>query len=91
MNKLLNSYRKYVVNYEIKPVRPSDKAKILFGYNISKVYQILTDLGIEQKNIDAIKSVADGNTYVEVSKQFNCSADTIRNWINRAYSKVLNS
>lgn len=88
-NSKLAKYKEYVVNYPIKPVRPSDKAKILISYDIKIAYDILSQCGITENKIEAIKLVASGLSYLEVSKQFNCSADTIRDWINKAYKEVL--
>lgn len=88
-NSKLAKYKEYVVNYSIKPVRPSDKAKILLSYDIKIACDVLSRCGITENQIAAIKLVAVGLSYLEVSKRFNCSADTIRDWINKAYKEVL--
>lgn len=88
-NSKLVKYKEYVVNYPIKPVRPSDKAKILLGYDIKVACDVLYQCGITENQIAAIKLIAIGLSYLEVSKRFNCSADTIRDWINKAYKEVL--
>lgn len=88
-NSKLAKYKEYVVNYPIKPVRPSDKVKILISYDIKVACDVLSQCGMTENQIAAIKLVANGLSYLEVSKRFNCSADTIRDWINKAYKEVL--
>lgn len=86
--RYLKEFNQYLQKNQIKPVKPSDRAKILFGFGEKRMCYILTSIGVEEKKINAIKMVANGNSYVEVSRVFNCSADTIRRWINKTYTEV---
>lgn len=81
-------FKQYLQKNEVKPVKPSDRAKILFGFGEKRMLYILNSLGVEEKKINAIKMVSDGNSYLEVSKIYNCSAETIRSWINKTYKEV---
>lgn len=88
--KYFNEFRSYLREVDIKPIRPSDRAKILFGFNNKKIKYILTNLNISEDKQEAIKMVANGKSYIEVSRMYNCSPDTIRKWINKTYMEVCN-
>lgn len=85
----LEEFSSYYDNFKVLPSKPKEKAELLFVFNRIKMFSILQRCGIKDVQINAVLFVSDGNTYLEASREFDTSSQTIRNWINTAYDKVL--
>lgn len=88
----LREFKKFYDKHDfIEPCRPSERATVLFSFDAVKITAMLLSIGIPEQMIEAMKLLAEGNTYLEVARVYEVSTDTIKKWCNRAYKTVINA